>query len=146
MSSDPLWIRMKSVESVKVLERACRIDQLVAAAISRGEDPDRLFWTIVHDLEHAPPTTNLDQLEDLGFTLPSLGEIQEMDSAELQTQLSVVLDAMSVIRVFICGADHLSTRSLLEHLIRVVVQESVPDLPHSLGSRQWVDLSAVSDG
>ena len=143
MGIEALRIRMEEVESVKVAERNRRIDGLVTNAMSRGEDSDRLFWTIVHDLEHAPQTTNLEQLEQLGFDVPSLRELSRLGPAESAEYLRMLLDAMSVLRVFIRGAEHLSNRGLLNHLIQVVLRESVADLPHSLSSRQWVDLSDV---
>ena len=143
MDAEARRIRMREIEATKIADRAGRIDRLVIEAQGRGEDSDRLFWTIVHDLEHAPRTTNRRQLEALGFELPDPKEFPGLDPCDVADQLRSVLEGLSLIRVFICGSEHLSDRFVLEHLIRVVVDESVPDLPLSLTTRQWVDLSAV---
>lgn len=145
MDHEQLYNRMKRIESVKIRQRGLRIDRLVTEAESRGEDGDRLFWTIVHDLEHAPKTTNRLQLEALGFKLPTPQEVTELEAEALNDRLGELLSAMAVIRVFLCGSEHLSQRRVLEHLIRVVVQEPVPDIPLCLGAREWVDLSEVLD-
>ena len=145
MDHEQLCIRMKQIESVKIRQRTLRIDRLVIEAESRGEDGDRLFWTIVHDLEHAPKTTNRLQLEALGFRLPTLQEVAELEAASVSDQLRELLSSMAIIRVFLCGAEHLCTRRILEHLIRVVLEEPVPDIPLCLGAREWVDLSEVLD-
>ncbi|MAJ46057.1 MAG: hypothetical protein CBC35_02005 [Planctomycetes bacterium TMED75] len=136
---------MKQIESVKIRQRDLRIDRLVTQAESRGEEGDRLFWTIVHDLEHAPKTTNRLQLEALGFEFPTLEEVAQLEADALNHQLHEILNAMALIRVFLCGCEHLSNRRLLEHLIRVVIQEPVPEIPLCLGAREWVDLSKVLD-
>ncbi len=143
MISADVRARMQEVEATKVLERARRIDRLVRQAEARGEEVDRLFWTIVHDLEHAPRTTNRIQLEALGIEVPDLPSIARLEPSVLAQELESLLEAMSMIRVFIRGGEHLSNRCLLEHILRHVLEEEVADLPHSLGSREYVDLSEV---
>ena len=140
VDSDELKRRLREVDAGKVRERGRRIDRLVEEAASRGEDADRLFWTIVHDLEHAPRTTNRRQLEELGFRIPSRCEVPRLSPAALEALLQAILESLALIHVFVRGGKHLSKRCLLEHLIEVVLEEPVPDLPHALASRQWVDL------
>ena len=144
MEPDELKRRVREVDARKIRERADRIDRLVAEAASRGEDSDRLFWTIVHDLEYAPRTTNHDQLVELGFPLPSLPQLSTLSPDELEACLQSVLQALSTIQVFVRGTEHLSSQSLLGHLLQTVLKEPVPDVPHVLASRQWVDLSDLT--
>ena len=141
MEPDELKRRIERVDAGKVRERGRRIDRLVEEAAARGEDADRLFWTIVHDLEHAPRTTNRRQLEELGFDPPDRSEVSRLGPMALEARLRSTLASLASIRVFIRGGEHLSKRCLLEHLLEVVLEEPVPDLPHALASRQWVDLT-----
>ncbi len=65
VSFDPLKARLTVIQERKHAEREQRIDRLVESARDRGEDEDRIFWSIMHDLEEAPSTTNRDQLEEV---------------------------------------------------------------------------------
>ena len=133
--------RLPAIQECKERERRLRIDLLIEAARQRGEDTDRIFWSIVHDLEEAPATTNRQQLEELGFSVVCTDDLSTFDSERVAKILWEVFEALAVIQVFICRTNHLSDEALLEELVSRVLEEPVPDLPLSVGARDWVDLS-----
>ena len=138
--------RIACVQAAKERERCERIDRLVEAAGLRGEDPDRIFWSIVHDLECAPATTNRRQLEEIGFTLDSLEDLTTLSDGQVHDRVWELINALAMIRVYLCRADHLCNRELLEELHGRVLDEPVPDLPHATGMRDWIDLSGRKGG
>ena len=134
--------KMLAIQECKEVERSQRIDLLIEAAQKRGEDSDRIFWSIVYDLEKAPATTNRRQLSELGFSVICSEEIRGLDSGKVQIVLWELIEALALIQVYLCRTDHLSDRALLEELVYRIIEEPVPDLPLSVGTRDWVDLSS----
>lgn len=133
--------RLAALQEGKRRERGRRIDRLVLSARKRGEDEDRIFWSIVHDLEAAPATTNRRQLEAIGCPVPDPLATRGMGPEELRTCLWSLIDALGLIRVFLTKTDHLDDRSLLTLLLTRILEESVPDLPLMTGVRDWIDCS-----
>ena len=131
--------RLAAVQARKQAERVLRIDRLVETARSRGEDEDRIFWSIVHDLEEAPRTTNRCQLLELGLPVPAAEAVRNMTPSAVHVALWQLLDSLALIRVFLCRTDHLDDRTLLVFLLTRILEEPVPDLPLSVGVRDWVD-------
>ena len=123
------------------LERGCierrnrRIDRLVESAERRGEDPDRLFWSIVHDLEHAPMTTLRARLRTLGLTPPGPEEIGSLDSRAIASVLDTMLVALRLLGVFVHDVGNLPPADLLRRLTSHLVDRPIPDLPVCLGGR-----------
>lgn len=134
-------LNLPALQRCKEEQRRKGIDVLITAASSRGEDPDRVFWSIVYDLESAPRTTNRRQFEELGFIAPQLDEVKLFDRASVQSALEQLIDALALMNVYLCRTNHLSDRALLEELVGRVLEEPVPDLPLSVGIRDWIDLS-----
>ena len=133
--------RLAALQEGKRRERGRRIDRLVLSARKRGEDEDRIFWSIVHDLEAAPATTNRRQLEAIGCPVPDTLAVRGMDSEQLRICLWTLIDALGLIQVFLTRTDHLDDRSLLTLLLTRILEESVPDLPLMTGVRDWIDCS-----
>ena len=64
-----------SIAAIMEGKRRRRWDAIVAlrreaAARGLGESLELGYWALIHDLEHASITTNLDQLAEIGVTLP----------------------------------------------------------------------------
>ena len=133
--------RLACIQEDKQAAREKRIDRLVAEASGRGEDEDRIFWSIVHDLEVAPMTTNRRQLDEIGFEIPDLESVLELDPRVLKAMLWELIHALALVRVYLRGTDHLDDRALIGLLYERVIDEPVPDLPHAVGVRDWIDCS-----
>lgn len=71
------------------------------------------FWKYVVDYEKAPWTTNFQQLENAGVSLPAPDSLSE---AELKTKLWEIIQKLALLRTFIEQTDHLSDRELYNHL------------------------------
>ena len=133
--------RLAAIQHRKEQEREDRIDLLVQGARARGEDDDRIFWSIVHDLEEAPPTTNRKQLKELGYHVPVSAEIQALSARTLYEALWSLIEVLSLLRVYLYRTDHLDDRALIERLVERIIEEPVPDLPLCVGTRDWIDLA-----
>ena len=144
VSFDPLKERLTVIQERKHAEREQRIDRLVESARDRGEDEDRIFWSIVHDLEEAPATTNRHQLEEVGYRVPTLEEVGEMSVGALDEALWNLIEVLAIFKVYLCRTDHLGDRALIECLVSRIIEEPIPELPLSLGVRDWIDLAEAA--
>ncbi len=107
-----------------------------------GDEPiDRGYWALVHDLEHAPLTTNLEQLAEIGVEPPDL---LCLDEPELRAWLAEIVEGLSIVDVYLRHTDHLDDRTLYSVLCRRVLREPVRDVPAGVGVREWLDLAAGS--
>lgn len=141
MSGEPGGAWFERVQSLKRREREARIDRLVAAARDRGEDVDRIFWSIVHDLEEAPMTTNRRQLVEIRAPVPVSDAIPGLSDGAVRAVLDRLIEDLARLQVFLCRTEHLDDRSLLRLLLTRIIEEPVPDLPASRGMRDWIDCS-----
>jgi len=132
---------LAALQEAKRGERERRIDRLVRSAQRRGEDDDRIYWSIVHDLEGAPATTNRRQLEEIGFEFVAPDEVKVMTETAVRSCLGLLVEALALIEVFLCRTDHLDDRRLLLLILNRIVEEPVPDLPLLPGVRDWIDCS-----
>ncbi len=118
-------------------ERA--IDGLLSSAIADRGIVDRGYWTLVHDLELAALTTNLEQLEEIGVEVPMPDAI---DDEELIQSLGEVIHGLGELEVYLLHSDHLDDRTLYRRLREDVLMDQVRDLPPRIGCREWIDLSS----
>ena len=123
----------------KRIARERAIDGLLASAHADGGIVDRGYWTLVHDLELAALTTNLEQLEEIGVEVPMP---EALDDEELLQSLQEVIHGLAELEVYLLHSDHLDDRTLYRRLREDVLADRVRDLPPRIGCREWVDLSS----
>ena len=133
---------IESILEAKRTQRANSIERLRSAALKRGEDGDRGLWSLVYDLEQAPITTNLKQLEEIGLSTPDERMLEEEAIPQVVDDL---VNGLALIDVFLIHTDHLDDRSLLRTLRNRVLREPVRDVPPGVGSREWIDLAGGDD-
>lgn len=123
----------------KRASREAAIDRLHSAAIVGRGIEDRGYWTLVHDLEIAALTTNLEQLDEIGIEVPMTDAI---DDDELRLSLAEVVRGLAELEVYLLHSDHLDDRSLHRRLRDDVLKDQVRDLPPRIGCREWIDLAS----
>jgi len=131
--------RRQGLRPQAAAERQRRIDDLVARAKATGGCADRMFWTLHHDFELAPMTTNAEQLREVGLELPPEGALTERALSE---HLWEVFETLADLGIYLVNTDHLDDRSLYKLLQERVLQEPVRDLPPSPGVHEFIDLAS----
>lgn len=132
----------RRIHEAKRRRRAERIDALHREAGRSGGEGGRGFWSLAYDLHHAPWTTNLDQLREIGVDPPMPDAI---DDDEIGAALDAVIMGLAVLQVFLLHTDHLDDRSLYRRLRLDVLHDRVRDVPPATGSREWIDLAGGVD-
>ena len=95
------------------------------------------FWKHVVDYEEAPWTTNFQQLEMAGVSLP---EPESLNDQELTAKLWEVIHKLALLRVFVEQTDHLSDRDLYRHLWTDSLREETKFLPLSADSAYHIQI------
>ena len=111
--------------SEKARIRNEKIDALVAQAEANKDCTDRMYWTLIHDFEYAPMTTNIEQIKDAGLEWTTVDE------------LAVCLGKIGV---YLIHTDHLSDAELKDRLVNGILIEPVRDLPPDSGVHEFIDL------
>lgn len=117
-------------------ERERRIDRLVEGSIRSGGTSDRTYWTMVHDFELAPKTTNRAQLASLGIRVPPS---ESLVDEQLPGKIKEVAEGLAFLNVFLMHTDHLGDRAFYEKLC-AVLDEQVAELPSDPSVREYVDF------
>jgi hypothetical protein len=95
------------------------------------------FWQHVVDYEEAPWTTNLQQLEKAGVSLPPPDSLKD---EELTAKLWEVIQKLALLHVFIEQTDHLSDRELYTHLWTDSLREETKEMPMAANSAYHIQI------
>jgi hypothetical protein len=95
------------------------------------------FWKHVVDYEEAPWTTNFQQLENAGVSLPSPDSLND---EELTAKLWEIIQKLALLHVFIEQTDHLSDRELYAHLWNNSLREETKTFPLAANSAYHIQL------
>ncbi len=99
------------------------------------------FWKYVVDYEEAPWTTNFQQLESAGVSLPAPDSLKD---DELTAKLWEIIQKLALLHVFIEQTDHLSDRELYTHLWTDSLREETKAMP--LASNSACHIQLLSGG
>ena len=95
------------------------------------------FWKYVVDYEEAPWTTNFQQLENAGVSLPPPDSLTD---EELTAKLWEVIQKLALLHVFVEQTDHLSDRELYTHLWTDSLREETKALALAANSAYHIQL------
>lgn len=103
----------KRIEELKRRAEELSNGQMVTMLDDCPADVEEEFWKNVVDYEEGPWTTNFQQLETAGVSLPAPDSLNDH---ELTTKLWEAIHKLALLRVFIEQTNHLSDRELYTHL------------------------------
>jgi len=118
----------------RIADLKSRVEELCGGQMEAGglddcsSEIEEGFWKQVVEYEQAPWTTNFQQLEEAGVSLPHPDSLSDQ---ELPTKLWEVIQKLALLRVFIDQTDHLSDRELYTHLWTDSLREETKMLPLS---------------
>ena len=105
--------------------------------LAKGDCTDRMYWTLIYDFEHAPMTTNLTQLKEIGIE-PTTSE--SLSDDEVVQALEVIITGLATLSIYLLNTNHLTDRGLYERLVTGILVEPVRDLPPNAGVEEFIDL------
>lgn len=135
---DPHPVGELKAQALRERERA---DDRRTAEIDRlaRENPeqDRMYWTLLYDLEHAPCITARALLLEHGIVpVPP----QELGAdQDLHDELWTVLEAMSKSSVYLLNTDHLNDRELYCRLYYRILDEPCRRIPPAQEAAEFID-------
>jgi hypothetical protein len=119
--------REKNIERLKGRAQELSGGQMkVASADDCPEETEEAFWNYVVEYEEAPWTTNFQQLENAGVSLPPPDSLTD---EELTAKLWDMIHKLALLHVFIEQTNHLSDRELYTHLWTDSLREETKALP-----------------
>lgn len=130
--------KRKKIEDLKR-----HVEQLCGGQMTTGKlddcsaEMEEAFWKYVADWEDAPYTTNFQQLEDAGVSLPAPDSLKD---EELTAKLWEVIRALALLYVFIEQTDHMSDRELYTHLWTDSLREETKAFPLLAGCACHIEM------
>ena len=101
------------------------------------EETEETFWNYVVEYEEAPWTTNFQQLENAGVSLPPP---ESLNDAELTAKLWEVIQKLALLHVYIEQTDHLSDRELYTHLWTDSLREETKAMAMAAGGAWHIQI------
>ena len=130
--------RDKRIEDLKRhAEELCGGQMKIDSLDDCPAEAEEAFWKQVVDFEEAPWTTNFQQLEQVGVSLPPPDSLEDK---ELTAKLWEVIHKLALLRVFIEDTDHLSDRELYTHLWTDTLREETTAMPLDANSAYHIQM------
>jgi len=138
--------RQKKSPEERIEDLKRRAEELSGGQMTVGtldDDPSEVpeveegFWKHIVDYEEAPWTTNFQQLENAGVSLPPPDSLKD---EELTAKLWEVIQKLALLHVFISQTDHLSDRELYTHLWTDSLREETKAMPMVAGSAWHIEV------
>lgn len=101
------------------------------------EETEEAFWKHVVDYEEAPWTTNFQQLENAGVSLPAP---ESLNDEELTAKLWEVIQKLALLHVYVEQTDHLSDRELYKHLWTDSLREETKAMAMAAGGAWHIQI------
>jgi hypothetical protein len=92
------------------------------------------------DSVHAPKSTNLRQLAEIGIHPPAADALGDED---LPAALTLVIDGLAALGVYLSGTDHLTDRKLYSVLTTKVLLDEIRDIPPNDDMSEFIDMPAI---
>ena len=128
----------KRIEDLKRrAEEICDGQMEVSSLDDCPAEMEESFWKHVVDYEEAGWTTNFQQLEAAGVSLPTPDSLNDQ---ELTVKLWEVIHKLALLRVFIEQTDHLSDRELYRHLWTDSLREETKALQPAANSAWHIQI------
>ncbi len=135
--------RDKRVEDLKrQAEELCGGQMEMGKLDDCSAEAEEAFWKQLVDYEEAPSTTNFQQMERAGVSLPPPDSLNDQ---ELTVKLWEVIHKLALLRVFIEETDHLSDRELYTHLWTDSLREETKALPAAANSAWHIPMLGDSE-
>ena len=130
--------REKRIEDLKRhAEELCGAKMEAGSLDDCSPEAEEAFWEQVVEYEEAPWTTNFQQLEHAGVSLPPPDSLKD---EELTAKLWEVIQKLALLHVFIEQTDHLSDRELYTHLWTDSLREETKALPMAANAACHIQL------
>lgn len=105
-----------------------------------GEVSERFFSAIIYDTELAPITTNLNQLAQIGISIPPANIIESLDEDDVHMLLWDTIYGLATLGVFLVGTSGMDDRTLLLRLRNKVLLDEVRDIPPTPDMTEFINL------
>ncbi len=119
----------------RFLERDCRINQLVESA--EPDNKDRMYWTMVYDLEEAPTVTARQMILEYGIIPVPPQEL--VATADLHDELWTIIEALAKCGVYLVNTNHLCDRDLYARMFYKILDEPCRMMPPSSEAAEFID-------
>ena len=140
-------VRQKKSPEERIEDLKRRAEELCGGQMTVGtlddypssvpEEVEEGFWKHVVDYEEAPWTTNFQQLESAGVSLPPPDSLKD---EELTAKLWEIIQKLALLHVFVEQTDHLSDRELYTHLWTGSLREETKALPLAANSAYHIQI------
>lgn len=107
---------------------------------NNGEVSERFFSAIVYDTELAPITTNLNQLAQIGISIPPANIIESLAEDDVHMLLWDTIYGLATLGVFLVGTSGMDDRTLLLRLRNKVLLDEVRDIPPTPDMTEFINL------
>lgn len=140
-------IRQKKSPEERIEDLKRRAEELSGGQMTVGtlddypsevpEEVEEGFWKYIVDYEEAPWTTNFQQLENAGVSLPSPDSLKD---EELTAKLWEIVQKLALLHVYISQTDHLNDREFYTHLWTESLREETKAMPLAANSAYHIEL------